>query len=135
MPSKNSINKPKLAVRQARKSVQGQQRRIRRVFATTTKVTGIYKPDSVIRGRVLSKKQARKNYRNLRYFAQKGLIELATDEDAMTDSVSRTQTKKEERARLFAIKDEIRAQKLDADMEISSTGKGTTLGGPPQLSR
>jgi hypothetical protein len=72
MPSKNSINKPKLAVQQSRKSAAGQRRRSRLTVSSALKA-GIAKSDAVVHGRVLSKKQAKKDERNRRYMARRGV--------------------------------------------------------------
>ncbi|KAK9323431.1 hypothetical protein V1517DRAFT_320247 [Lipomyces orientalis] len=146
MPSKNSINKPKLAVQQSRKSAIGQKRKSARLAANSLK-SGIVKADAVVHGRVLSKKQAKKDERNRRYMAQRGVSvigghivigagETEGDEkmgDIMQSSL--TQLKKGERQQLFAVeRQQVERAVTESAMEITSTGKGTTLGGPPEMS-
>ncbi|KAK9353653.1 hypothetical protein V1523DRAFT_410480 [Lipomyces doorenjongii] len=145
MPSKNSINKPKLAVQQSRKSATGQKRASRLTVSSAVKV-GIAKSNVVVHGRVLSKKQAKKDERNRRYMVQRGVsvingeivikAEDADCEEKMSDilQISRTQLKKSEKQQLFAV-DLQRIEKTvtESAMEITSTGKGTTLGGPPEM--
>ncbi|KAK9364501.1 hypothetical protein V1509DRAFT_636182 [Lipomyces kononenkoae] len=143
MPSKNSINKPKLAVKQSRKSASGQKRASRLNAAQAVKA-GIVKGDTVVHGRVLSKKQSKKDERNRRYLAQRGvcvidgeLVIKGEDDDGdekMSDITqgSRTQLKKIERQQLFAVERQQIDKYLTESMEITSTGKGTTLGGPPE---
>ncbi|KAK9458414.1 hypothetical protein V1511DRAFT_492569 [Dipodascopsis uninucleata] len=140
MPSRNSINKPKLVGKQSRKSVIGQHRKAKLTISRAVRA-GVVKPEGVIRGRVLSKKQIQKDERNRRYMVQRGLLaprqdDLETGDDVMTDSaqISRTQLKKEQRSQLFAIEDQAKNTTTDSEMEVTSTGKGTTLGGPPNLS-
>ncbi|KAK9428485.1 hypothetical protein V1505DRAFT_376845 [Lipomyces doorenjongii] len=145
MPSKNSINKPKLAVQQSRKSATGQKRKSRLTVSSAVKV-GIAKSNVVVHGRVLSKKQAKKDERNRRYMVQRGVsvingeivikAEDADCDEKMSDilQISRTQLKKSEKQQLFAV-DLQRIEKTvtESAMEITSTGKGTTLGGPPEM--
>ncbi|KAK9492828.1 hypothetical protein V1508DRAFT_417614 [Lipomyces doorenjongii] len=145
MPSKNSINKPKLAVQQSRKSATGQKRKSRHTVSSAVKV-GIAKSNVVVHGRVLSKKQAKKDERNRRYMVQRGVsvingeivikAEEADCDEKMSDilQISRTQLKRSEKQQLFAV-DLQRIEKTvtESAMEITSTGKGTTLGGPPTM--
>ncbi|KAK9243665.1 hypothetical protein V1506DRAFT_543807 [Lipomyces tetrasporus] len=141
MPSKNSINKPKLAVQQSRKSAVGQKRK-RRLAVTS----GIVKADAVVHGRVPSKKQAKKDERNQRYMAQRGVSVISghivigagdTEGDEKMGDVmesSRTQLKKAERQKLFAVeRQQVEGAVTESAMEITSTGKGTNLGGPPEM--
>lgn len=74
MPSKNSINRPKLQAKQARKSTTGQKRATKRIAADKFRNEGIIKSDSVLHARALTRKQARKNQRNSRYMAQNGIV-------------------------------------------------------------
>ncbi|KAK9235632.1 ribosomal pre-60S maturation factor [Lipomyces kononenkoae] len=144
MPSKNSINKPKLAVQQSRKSATG-QKRASRLSAARAFRAGVVKSDGVVHGRVLSKKQSKKDERNRRYLAQRGVgvvngqvvikAEDADGDEKMSDIVqaSRTQLKKAERQQLFAVDRQQIDKHSTESMEITSTGKGTTLGGPPAV--
>ncbi|KAK9374799.1 uncharacterized protein V1513DRAFT_444432 [Lipomyces chichibuensis] len=145
MPSKNSVNKPKLALQQSRKSAAGQKRKSRLTVASALRA-GIAKSNVVVHGRVLSKKQAKKAERNQRYMARRGVsvingeivikAEDADVDEKMSDILqsSRTQLKKAERQQLFAVdRQQIEKAVTESAMEITSTGKGTTLGGPPEM--
>ncbi|KAK7203478.1 hypothetical protein BZA70DRAFT_291071 [Myxozyma melibiosi] len=138
MPSKNSINKPKLAVKQSRKSMTGQKRATKRIAADNFKSRGIIKADSVMHSRALSRKQERKNKRNSRYMAQHGIVVeengdvvMKIDEAKDIVGISRTQLKKEERQRLFSVDKVAGIEDVLIEMDIASSGAGTTLGGPP----
>ncbi|KAK9458458.1 uncharacterized protein V1516DRAFT_688173 [Lipomyces oligophaga] len=159
MPSRNSVNTPKLAAKQSRKSSTGQYKRLRRLAHDNSSGGSVSKTESakniggILRGRIQSNKRAKKEDRNKRYIEQReqlaarAALEQLTrrdgsdlrmldeaDEEQVLDNKSyaqsRTQTKKLERERLFAADRVSGIENVLLQMDISMSGRGTTLGGP-----
>lgn len=137
MPSKNSINRPKRK-NIAHAKAHHKARVAKRVHQT-----------DIIYGKVESKKVQQKKLRAARLQAaaaktaqsqQDGDVEMEmvdAEEETEPQRTDKIDTKKKKEARIARLKAEKEAQDAEqADLKEykmdTSTGKGTTLGGPPQ---
>lgn len=126
MPSRNSINKPRLT---ARKPHATPKKGVKLIADSklTTKDAG-----KVTTERTISKKRAKKNMRNAKYKAEylKANAPELFEDGMLDDSESNRQRKKRLRkeAQLNLM---LSADDATEEMEYTSTGGGTTLGGPP----
>ncbi|ANB11476.1 hypothetical protein AWJ20_4288 [Sugiyamaella lignohabitans] len=127
MPSRNSINKPKLTARKPQRPTGKKP-----MLLTASSSSGAALSTKVAGGvttKVISKKRSKKDQRNAKYRAEY-LKALETDV-AMNDGeegLSNRQKKKQARLQTLAL---ILESDLPAeDMEFESTSGGTTLGGP-----
>jgi hypothetical protein len=126
MPSRNSINKPRLTARKSHATPKKGTKLIGD-SSLTTKDAG-----KVTTQRTISKKRAKKNVRNAKYKADylKATAPELFGEEMMEDAESNTQRKK--RLRKEALLNLLLSADDDIEeMEYTSSGKGTTLGGPP----
>lgn len=126
MPSRNSINKPKLT---AKKPSRPHKKDIKLIASSeTTPLTT--SSAGKLTSKVISKKRAKKDARNKKYREQylKKMLETTEGHISMEDTVpSKTQLKKQ--ARLEAIKLQFEQDQPLEEMHYVA-GEGTTLGGP-----
>ncbi|QLQ78556.1 hypothetical protein HG537_0A08030 [Torulaspora globosa] len=159
MPSKNSINRPKLTPNLNRKNQSLARKRDQRERAgllqparsSENSKSGQVKSvplelyfqgktgqDGVLTTKTLSKKRAKKIERNLKYAEQRKLLAELQDkvenEDGMEVDVpaGKTQKREEKKSSLTKMKDALWKVLDDSSSEgfVLTKGQGTTLGGP-----
>lgn len=123
MPSRNSINKPKLTARKHSPQKKG--------FKLLTASSQVCTSSAgKMTTKVISKKRAKKNERNKKYREEhiKRMVESEDGDISMADlGLSKTQLKKQ--ARMEALKLQLEKDQPSEEMQFV-TGEGTTLGGP-----
>ncbi|KAH3673653.1 hypothetical protein WICMUC_003556 [Wickerhamomyces mucosus] len=160
MPSRNSINKPKDTINQARKRASVSRKRAARArngeFAparsSEASTSGLPKSTAlalyngasqsgVLTTKTLSKKRSQKIERNKKYIARRKLDEerllidaQANAEESMhVDDEVVKQVEEPKKSKINTIKDALWSVIEDRSTEsliVDSTGEGTTLGGP-----
>lgn len=132
MPSRNAVNNPrKTAVKPGRRPSKGIKLNSSENPHLTTKNAGKVTTNAI------SKKRAKKDQRNAKYFEQylKSKQEAEDEDNLMGDTLSATQqkikAKRQQVEQANAIDLRLEADLPAEEMQLSSSGKGTTLGSPP----
>jgi hypothetical protein len=126
MPSRNSINKPKLTARKHSRPHKKDMKLLTSSTESPLKTSSAGKMTT----KVISKKRAKKDIRNKKYRDEhiKQLLASGDGDVSMEDAgLSKTQLKKQ--ARLEALKLQFERDQPSEEMHYI-TGEGTTLGGP-----
>lgn len=137
MPSKNSINKPKITAKHQRKSILASKKRQRRArqavtviksSSGSTEIVPISTGGGVLANKVLSNKKAKKLERNLKYAQLRNQEGKKKNVDIEMNEQNLANVKEKENIYRKALWEVVENSKSNGLLLALPSGEGTTLG-------
>lgn len=137
MPSKNSINKPKITAKHQRKSILASKKRQRRArqavtviksSSGSTEIVPISTGGGVLANKVLSNKKAKKLERNLKYAQLRNQEGKKKNVDIEMNEQDLANVKEKENIYRKALWEVVENSKSNGLLLALPSGEGTTLG-------
>ncbi|TID22555.1 hypothetical protein CANINC_003330 [Pichia inconspicua] len=137
MPSKNSINKPKITAKHQRKSILASKKRQNRArqavtviksSSGSTEIVPISSGGGVIANKILSNKKAKKLERNFKYAQMRKQEGRKKNTDIVMNEQNIADVKEKENIYRKALWDVVESSKVNGVPLALPSGEGTTLG-------